>query len=94
MRSKSNGAGTVIQAAREKCGLSRNELALLASISITTLTRIELGWCMPSADLLDKLAKVLKLTAASVIQMHKAQNLYLLSLTEKAKSGQKEAPSK
>ena len=94
MKPKSNGAGSVIAEKREKMGLSRNELAVLSKVSITTLNRIELGYCMPSADTLDSLAKILKLTAADVALMWKRQETYLLSLKEKAKLGKKEEAPK
>lgn len=58
---------TNVKELREGLGLTQEEVAHLAEVDVSYLSRLERGKANPSIELLDKLARALKTTAAALL---------------------------
>lgn len=59
--------GENIKKAREKLGKTQEEIALKAEIHVTYLSRIERGVVNPSMEVLENIAKALKVKSSKIL---------------------------
>lgn len=59
--------GTQLQALRQNCGLSRDEVSMRSGISRSTIAKIEAGITIPSIEMMIRLANTLKLRLPTLL---------------------------
>lgn len=59
--------GQIVRSARESAGLTREQLALRAGVSTSTIARLELADRLPKAHGLGRIAAVLDVPVASLL---------------------------
>jgi len=59
--------GTQLQALRQNCGLSRDEISMRSGISRSTIAKIEAGISVPSIEMMIRFANTLKLRLPTLL---------------------------